>query len=177
MTHGGSKMDPNEKKALIELLTKCWMSHDGMWFFHSVQEVGIKNANRINKAAIRSLAPLEINRIKKFLGLKNERIENFKEFRDFFLKASELFIPDFMNATMSFPEENVLHWEFKAKECFAYKGMQRIRVIEEYECGVIYRIACWIESLGIKFEVNPEIQRCCMIDTPYCSGNFTVYFS
>ena len=147
-----------------------------MWFFHSVMEVGIKNANLINKAAIRSLAPLEINRIKKFLGLKKDRLETFEEFKEFFSKASELFIPDFMNAAMSFPKDNVLHWEFKPKECFAYKGMQRIGVIEEYECGVIYRIACWIESLGIKYEVNPKILRCCMIDSPSCSGDFTLYF-
>ena len=163
-------------KGLIELLNKCWMCHDGFWFFHTVQQIGINHANSINQAAIRSLAPLEIARIRKYLRLKKDGIENFQEFKDFFLKASELFIPDFMNATLSFPEENVLHWEFKPKECFAYNGMQRIGVIEGYECGVIYRIACWVESLGIKFEVNPKIQRCCMIDSPYCSGNFTVYF-
>jgi hypothetical protein len=170
-------MDRIEKKKLIELLNKCWMSHDGMWFFHSVREIGIIKANRINKAAIRSLAPLEINRIKKFLGLKNDRLETFVEFKEFFSQASELFIPDFMNATMSFPESNVLHWDFKPKECFAYKGMQRIGVIDEYECGVIFRIACWIESLGIKYEVDPKIVRCSMIDSPHCSGDFRLYFA
>ena len=170
-------MNPSEKKALIELLNKCWMSHDGMWFFHTVQEVGIKKANRINKAAIRSLAPLEITRIKKFLGVKKNRLETFEEFKEFFSKASELFIPDFMNATMSFPGDNVLHWEFKPQECFAYKGMQRIGVLEEYECGVIYRIACWIESLGVKYRVTAPTQRCSMLDSPNCSGDFLMYFS
>ncbi len=169
-------MEPSEKKKVIELLNKCWMTHDAMWFFHSVQEVGIKNANRINKAAIRSLAPLEINRIRTFLGLKKDRLETFEEFKEFFSRASELFIPDFMKATMSFPKNYVLHWEFEPKECFAYKGMRRIGVIEGYECGVIYRIACWIESLGVKFEVHPKIQRCSMIDNPSCSGDFTLYF-
>jgi len=169
-------MEQDQKKNLIELLNKCWMSHDGMWFFHSVREVGIKKANRINKAAIRSLAPVEIIRIRKFLGLKKDRLETFGEFKEFFSEAAALFIPDFMNATMSFPENNVLHWDFKPKECFAYKGMQRIGVIEEYECGVIYRIACWIESLGVKYQVTSEMRRCSMIDSPYCSGDFTLYF-
>ena len=98
-------MEPSEKKELVELLGKCWMTHDGMWFYHCYQELGIQKACEINKAAIRSLAPLEVGRIKKFLGIEKERVETFKEFKYFFAGASELLIPDFMNATMSFPGE------------------------------------------------------------------------
>jgi hypothetical protein len=172
---GEWKMHPIEKKAVVELLNKCWMTHDGMWFYHTFREVGIEKANQINKAAIRSLAPLEINRIKNFLGIEKEHLETFDEFKDFFSGASEWFIPDFMNATMSFPRKNVLHWEFKARECFAYKGMKRIGVIDEYECGVIYRLGCWIESLGITYDVSPDVKRCSMIDNPACSGDFTLH--
>jgi len=174
--HRESKMNPIETKALVEILNKCWMTHDGMWFYHAFRELGIAAANRLNKAAIRSLAPLEINRMKQFFGAGKERPETFKEFKDFFSGAAELFIPDFMNATMSFPVENTLHWEFKTRECFAYKGMQRIGVIDEYECGVIYRIECWIRNLGIKYDVHPKVQRCLMLDGPNCSGDFTLYF-
>ena len=169
-------MAPLEKKRLIELLNKCWMTHDGMWFYQCFQEFGIQKANKTNKAAIRSLASIEVSRVKAFLGMEQGNIETFKEFKDFFSGASELFIPDFMNATMSFPRENVLHWEFKSKECFAYKGMRRIGVIHEYECGVIYRIECWIESQGIKHEVHPKVKRCLMLDHTGCSGDFTLSF-
>ncbi len=130
----------------------------------------------MNKGAIRSLAPIEIGRIRNFLGIKKEKIESFKEFKAFFEGASELCIPDFMNATMSFPYENVLHWQFKPKNCFAYKGMRNIGVIDKYECGVIYRIECWIESLGIKYDVNPRIKKCLMVDGETCSGHFDLYF-
>lgn len=169
-------MEALEKKELIELLNKCWMTHDGMWFYCCLQEFGIQKANKTNKAAIRSLAPIEVSRIKKFLGVEKEHIETFEDFKNFFVGASELFIPDFMNATMSFPTENVLHWEFKPKECFAYKGMKRIGVIDEYECGVIYRVACWIQSLGIKYDLNPKIKRCLMLDNTNCCGDFSLYF-
>jgi len=169
-------MEPLEKKELIELLNKCWMTHDAMWFYHCLQEFGILKANKMNKAAIRSLAPIEVSRIKKFLGIEKEHIETFEEFKNFFAGASELCIPDFMNATMSFSNENVLHWEFKPKNCFAYKGMENIGVIYEYECGVIYRVECWIESLEIRYDVNPKIKRCLMLDNPNCSGDFTLYF-
>jgi len=165
-----------EKRRLIELLNKCWMTHDGMWFYHCYQEAGIERANRSNKAAIRSLAPIEVSRLRAYLGLDKEPIKTFESFKTFFMGASELFMPDFMNAIMSFPRDNVMHWEFKPKACFAYKGMKRIGLIDQYECGVIYRVGCWIESLGIPYDVTPEVKRCRMLDYPGCSGDFTLTF-
>jgi hypothetical protein len=172
--HGN--MEKHEKKQLIELLNKCWMTHDGMWFYHCVQQIGVQKANQLNKAAIRALAPVEIGRIKDYLGMDAERIDTFNAFQRLFTGASELFIPDFMNVTMSFPQKNILHWRFKPNGCFAYKGIKRIGVIEDYECGVIYRIECWIESLGIGYEVTPRIKKCVMRSHSACSGNFCLAF-
>jgi hypothetical protein len=164
------------KREIIDLLNRCWMTHDGMWFFHCSQEWGVEKANRINKAAIKSLAPVEIRRIKESLGLQKERIETFQEFTDFFRRAAELVIPDFMGVTMSFPEENILHWQFKERNCFAYKGMNRIGAIDQYECGVIYRLGCWFDNLGIKYAVIPEISGCVMHASGSCSGDFKFAF-
>ncbi len=163
-------------KELIELLNRCWMTHDGMWFYHCLQEFGIEKANKLNKAAIRSLAPIEMNRLKKALGIERERFQSFQEVKDFFILTSKLVIPDFMNAIMSFPEENVLHWEFKPKSCFAYKGMVRIGAIDQYECGVIYRLECWFESLGVRYDVRPKIKRCLMLNGEKCCGDFKFNF-
>ncbi|MCX5835639.1 MAG: DUF6125 family protein [Deltaproteobacteria bacterium] len=170
-------MNPHQKlhqKEVIDLLNRCWMTHDGMWFYHCMQEFGIEKANKLNRAAIKSLAPLEIERIKRHLRI-DKRIETFQEFKDVFIAASGLFIPDFMNVTMSFPGGNILHWEFEPKECFAYKGIKRIGVIDQYECGVIYRLECWFDSLGIKYDVTPRIGRCLMLDHETCSGDFEFF--
>ena len=56
-------LDSLTKEKIIDLLNRCWMTHDGMWFFHCLKEFGIEKANEMNKAAIRSLAPIEIARI------------------------------------------------------------------------------------------------------------------
>lgn len=165
-----------EKEKLVDLLNKCWMTHDGLWFYECVQELGIEKTNKINKAAIKALAEVEVNRIKKFLGVEGQRLDTFEEFKDFFANVSEFFIPDFMNVSMSFPRDNVLHWEFKPEECFAYKGMEGMGVINDYECGVIYRVECWLESLRIPYEVNPLVKRCLMLDSGTCSGDFTLHF-
>jgi len=53
------------KKEIRDLLGKGWLTHDGMWFYHTQQELGVEKANILNKAAIRSLAPIEIKRVKK----------------------------------------------------------------------------------------------------------------
>jgi hypothetical protein len=159
-----------KQKEITELLHKGWMSHDGMWFYHCVKEFGIEKANKLNKAAIRSLAPLEMKRLKRLLRV--EKIETFEEFKHLFSCGFELLIADFMNARMTFPDKIVFRWEFVPRQCFAYKGMQSIGVIEDYECGVIYRVACWIESLGIPHEVSPEIGKCMMLAKGICAGDF-----
>ncbi len=115
------------------------MTHDGMWFFHCLQEFGIDVTNKLNKAAIKSLSSIEIQRIRNALGL-DKTIDNFYDFKMFFEEASKLMIPDFMNATFSFPEENKMEWVFTQGKCFAYAGVKRLGVIDKYECGVMHRI-------------------------------------
>ena len=65
------------QKELQELILKCWMTHDAMWFYHCLQEFGIEQANKLNKAAIKGLAAIEIERIRKAFEI--EKIENFED--------------------------------------------------------------------------------------------------
>ncbi|MCK7507517.1 MAG: hypothetical protein MZV70_28085 [Desulfobacterales bacterium] len=123
----------------------------GCGFTTACREFGIEKANHLNKAAIKSLAPIEIERIKKALGIDN------------------------MNASMSFPRKNVLHWAFEPNKCFAFKGIRRIGAIDQYECGVIYRVACWFDSLGLQYS-TPSVGRCLMLTGGTCSGDFEFIF-
>jgi hypothetical protein len=168
-------VDDLTKKEIIDLLGSCWMTHDGMWFYHTMQACGMAEANRLNKAAIAMLAPMEIGRMKKVFGMGKEKIETFEELKEFFAQASRLFVPDFMNVTFSFPRENTFRWEFKPKSCFAYKGISRIGVIDQYECGVIYRVLCWLSALGVSYTA-PEVSRCRMIDSETCTGDVKTAF-
>ena len=172
-THDIKLIDKLDKKELNELIGKCWMTHDAMWFYHCYQEFGIEKANRINKAAIRSLAQIESNRFKKVL--KVEKIETLAELKYFLSNSFELIVPDFMNFIFNFPEENVFHWEFNKRKCFAYNGMKNIGVIGQYECGVIYRIERWLKNLNIKYDVTPKIDKCVVPQKGSCSGDFRFY--
>jgi hypothetical protein len=167
-------LDRIDKRELKELLSLGWMTHDGMWFYHCFQEYGIEAASRLNRAAIQSLAPLEMRRIKRTLGIEGD-ISTAKQLQEFIVDATELIIPEFMKVTFSFPAENVFQWEWEKDNCFAYVGLKRIGALEGYECGVIYRLACWFDSLGLSYTVDPPIKGCYMHTEGSCTGAFTFH--
>ena len=163
-----------DKHQLKELLVKCWMTHDGSWFYTCVKELGIDAANKLNKASIKSLSLIEVQRVQKALGRENVKIETFEQLKTFIDDAFSVIKGDFMNFTYSFPEKNRLHWEMT--RCFAFEGMKRIGVKERYECGVLYRVSCWLDVLGIKHEIEPKIDKCLLYSQEKCHGEMILNF-
>jgi hypothetical protein len=172
-----SSLDKIGKKELRDLLGKGWLTHDGLWFYYTYQDSGIETANKLNKAAIRSLAPIEVHRVKQALGFDEKKIASFQELKEFMLTALEMILPDSVFKHMNFgaSSENRLHWEWQSGECFAYKGMKQIGILDGYSCGVMYRIECWLEALGLRYEVNPKIDKCLMYQKDTCFGDITVF--
>lgn len=167
-------IDKLNKKELKEILNKCWMTHDAMWFYHCLQECGIEKTNKINLAAMRAMAMIEIQRVKKALGI--EKVENFDELKELLEGAVGLFKGDFIKMTYSFPSENLLRWDWAGQECFAYDGIKSMGVIDKYQCGIIYRIECWLDSLEVEYSVTPKVERCLMHTDGNCSGEFRFFF-
>ena len=171
-----SVLNKIEKREIRDLLGKGWLTHDGMWFYHTYQELGIEKANKLNKAVIRSLAPIEIKRVQKALGIGGEKIGTFEELEDFMLEALEMILPNSVFKRLRFraSSKDLLHWEWESGECFAYKGMKQIGIIDGYRCGVMYRIECWLEALGIKHSIDPKIDKCMMHEKGACLGDIRV---
>lgn len=157
-----------QTEELKELLVKCWMTHDGSWFYSCMQEFGVDAANRLNKAAIKTLSAVELRRVTDALGIKREGIEAFDELKEVIDGMFSVVKGDFMDFGYDFPSENVMRWQMN--RCFAYEGMKRIGAGDDYECGVIYRVACWIEDLGIVCSIDPAVEGCLMRDRGDCSG-------
>ncbi|MEW5722041.1 MAG: DUF6125 family protein [Thermodesulfobacteriota bacterium] len=157
-----------EKTELREVMGKCWMTHDGMWFFHCFRELGIETANRLNKAAIASLAGIEVGRMARTLGFEPGAIRTWGEFQAFVSGVSEVFLPRFMRISLEFPGENELYAEFEPEKCFAYLGIKSIGALDRYECGVFYRLECWFRELGFPFQVEPEVLGCMMPGAGRC---------
>jgi hypothetical protein len=167
--------DQLNKHELKELLVKCWMTHDGSWFYNCVKEFDIETANKLNKAAIKSLSPFEVQRIKKALGDENLKIETFDQLKEFITNGFSIVKGDFMEFEYTFPKHNVMHWDMK--KCFAFEGMKRIGVKEKYECGLLYRVGCLLDNVGVKYKLEPEINECLLHTHERCVGDMIFEFT
>jgi len=165
------------KEEIRDLLGKGWLTHDGSWFVVTAQELGIEKANKLNRDAITAMAPLEAKRLCEILGLEG-MIKNFNEVHQLLFLGMRIILPDsvFSKFHYSVTAQNTLHWEWEQGDCFAYKGMKRIGLLDNYRCGVIYRIECWFRALKIKFNSTPKIGRCLMHQAGYCGGDFEFFF-
>ena len=62
-------LDELTKEELIDLENRCWMTHDGMWFYSCLSSLGIETANRLNKSTISTPDFLNSESISIVLGL------------------------------------------------------------------------------------------------------------
>ncbi len=159
-------------KEIKELIIKCWMTHDGMWFLHCLRKTGIKMTNKINKAASHGLGLIEAKRFKKLFGIENINTNN--ELKHFIDKIFEIVKADFMKFSYDFSKPNVFHFEMH--QCFAHDGITRIGVIDQYHCGIYDRIDGWFEGLGLKFKVSPQIKECLKHKGQNCVRKYTFDF-
>ncbi|PKN19090.1 MAG: hypothetical protein CVU71_09935 [Deltaproteobacteria bacterium HGW-Deltaproteobacteria-6] len=160
------------KDEIKELVSKNWITHDAMWFYHCLQEFGIEKTNQLNKAAIRDMSAIEIRRIHKAMGAAP--INTFDEFKHFFDVAMEIATGKFMKYKYTSPFHNLVHAEWDS--CFAYEGMKALGVADRYECGVMLRINTWLDTLGIKYEVTPRVTGCMMHTDGKCFRDYQYFF-
>ncbi|MFX1387743.1 MAG: hypothetical protein ACFE9M_11050 [Promethearchaeota archaeon] len=85
---------------------------------------------------------------------ENVKIEAFEQLKTFITNGFSIAKGDFMDFEYTFPEDNRIHWE-----------------MNQYECGVIYRVSCWLDALGINHTVEPVIDRCLLNSCENYSGN------
>ncbi len=168
-----------EKSQLKDLLEKRWLTHDAMWFLQALNQAGIEKANEMNKAAIKSLAPIDMERVKQLLGVTRESLLDFANLVRFMNAALELTLPGSVmkRLQVTAPAENCIHWKWDKYQCFAYKGINYIGAIDEYNCGVIYRFECWLEALGFRCSTRPVIEKCLMRENGECEGDIYIYSS
>lgn len=172
-----SVLDGIKKTDIRDLLGKGWLTHDGMWFYQTYNKLGIEKANELNKEAIKAMAPIEVHRMKRLLGNVQGKFETLDELLQFMLPALEVTLPDsvFKNLRFTATSDNFLHWEWESSQCFAYKGMKQMGIIDGYRCGVMYRIECWLQALGIRYSMHPVIEGCLMHEKGSCEGEIQVF--
>ena len=163
-----SLIEKLSKQEVKELLNKNWMTHDAMWFRICLNELGIEKTNLINRAATREMAKIEAKRIKKLLGI--EEIQTINELKLFFENGLELLKADFMDFHGIF-NKKTLTWT--AKTCFAHDGVQRLGIIDKYECGIFERLHGWFDELDVEYKFDPTSSGCLMYENGHCSRTYS----
>jgi len=122
--------DPGDvsKDELRELLGKGWLTHDGAWFFSVAAEMGMEAANRMNKAAIKAMAPFETRRTMKVLQVDPADLTDCASLVRFVTAGLGLIMPDSILDNLHFDcsDDNTIHWSWEPGRCFAYKGMSQM---------------------------------------------------
>ncbi len=150
------KMKILSKDELKEILIKNWMTHDAMWFLHCLRKTDIETTNKINKAASAGVGLIEAKRFKKILGF--ELIRTSDDLKEYMKLIFHIVKADFMKFKYEFINDNEMQCEMH--ECFAYDGIKRIGVIDQYQCGIFERVEGWFKGVGLKFKVTPKINGC-----------------
>lgn len=161
------------REELRGLLLKNWMTHDAMWFMHSVNALGIEKTNELNRAAVRSMAAVEAKRLLKILGFRS--VTTHDEIRAFFDAAIALVIPDFIRFDWEWEPGNRAV-RFEITKCFAFEGVTALGVAEQYECGIYERIYGWMEALGVRCDVIPDVVHCTMHHSGSCVRDVRLVF-
>lgn len=146
-----------------QLLTRGWMTHDGMWFLQVLQRHGIDAANEANLAAIKAMAPIEVKRVCKALDIQEPASE--EGLLKMLAEGINLQIGDFMNFEWEFGPGFL---ELDMNKCFAHQGMVAMGCADDYLCGIYLRIVEWMRAVGCKVRMEPDDPRCLMQHTGKC---------
>ncbi len=163
-------LDLINKEDIRDFFCKDWMTHDGIWFAQSVQEIGIEKTNKLNTNGIRMMAETEMKRLVMLFNNGNKSFDSYDEFQQFITKSVDFVRPNFMQFTFSFSQNKTLRIDFH--KCWAFEGVKKLGFIEHYECAVVMRLKSWFEYLDIQYTISPDFKKCLMYEKGICSYQF-----
>lgn len=143
---------------LKNLLLRGWMTHDAMWFKAAIEECGVGVANKLNLAAVRAMAAIEIRRLCKALNLP--AVRSMADLKTLLEGSTAIIQGDFMRFVPSFPAPDTVRWDMP--QCFAHDGVRQLGAIGGYDCGIFPRLETWFDTLGIRYQVAPKVGGCMM---------------
>lgn len=147
------------------MLRSSAAANDGSWFYETAKRFGIDAANELNARVVRRFAELEMVRLLRVLGIDHEAAHEpiTKRLIRFGL---ELFVAELFHADLS-EEPGRVH--LRVSRCFAYEGVRRAGVHEEYHCGPGQRLAGWLAGIGAPARITPAIGLCQMAHSGRCA--------
>ena len=155
---------------LRNILIKNWMTHDSLWYGEAAAKFGMAEASPMNLRVCRKLGQVEFGRLMKMVEAPSPK--NIEEYQELFELGKQVFFPDFVSTQISYPGNDSQIFDFI--DCFAHKGMKKLGLLPDYECGIFERIEGWFDAMGLKYTRTPDLSRCLKLKGEEC--RITVQF-
>lgn len=152
------------KDQLRNILIKNWMTHDALWYGEVAAKFGMNEASPMNIRVCRKLGQTEFARLMKMV--KAPPPTNSEEYQELFELGKEVFFPDFASAQISYPDNDSQVFHFT--DCFAHKGMKKLGLLKDYECGIFERIEGWFDAMGLQYSRTPDLSHCLKLTGKEC---------
>jgi len=141
---------------LRDILIKNWMTHDALWYGEVAAKFGMAEASPMNLRVCRKLGHIEFGRLMKMVEALPPK--DIQEYQELFELGKRVFFPDFISVQIDYPgnDSQVFHF----LDCFAHRGMKKLGLLPDYECGIFERIEGWFDAMGLKYSRTPDLSRC-----------------
>ena len=160
------------QRQVRDLLLKNWMTHDALWYGEAILKLGMAEASPMNIRVCRALGRIECKRLMRMVGAVSP--EDMDQYRALFEVVRDIFVPDFMKLEIEYPGHDTQ--VVKISECFAHKGMEKLGVLAEYECGIFERIEGWFDAMGLRYTRTPDLSRCLKYTEGACTVTVKFHF-
>ena len=160
------------RKGLRDILLRNWMTHDALWYEEVASRFGMAEASPMNLRVCRKLGRIEFGRVMKMAGASSP--VNMEDYRQLFDLGKELFFPDFTRIEIEYPGDDIQ--AFHVLDCFAQRGMGKLGLIAEYECGIFERIEGWFDAMAVKHTRTPDLSHCLKYKGEVCRITFKFNF-
>lgn len=157
---------------LRNILIKNWMTHDALWYGEVAAKFGMAEASPMNLRVCRKLGQIEFGRLMKMVGAPSPK--NIEEYQELFEIGKQVFFPDFISVQIDYPSDDSQVFHFL--DCFAHRGMKKLGLLPDYECGIFERIEGWFDAMGLKYTRTPDLSRCLKFKGKECKITVQFHF-
>ena len=157
-------------EATVELLRRCWYSHDAHWFMSVAGEFGLEAANRLNRQVCRRLGNTETLRLMKALGVS--QVSTVREMVRFVDTGCRLLVGPLMEFEMRVLNDQ--SYEMIFHRCFVQENVVKAGIGPSYVCAVFDRLQGWHDALNLPLTEEPPASLCAKFQGRECRRGLTV---
>lgn len=148
------------------LMARCWMAHDANWFAVVEASLGTETANRLSRSAAQAQGRFEAREAMRLFALP--AVTTLEEYLTLQQLLLGLLAPGVLRHEIEVVDDETCR--MRITRCLVHENVVRAGMAERYACGVMARIAGWLQGVGVRYSLGPCLEGC-----PLGRGDACVY--